>query len=178
MKKILITFCLLAGFKGMAQLKSGTPPVQNTTQPVPSASTTERSATPQPVINAPAANPIPPIVPGGDVKAVEIPRQLVYPPSKVSGTQPVQKEPLSPIESTNNLSPNRPQREENSRNNRVVSVPKKEINPSLNTTNVAVAAIPVNNKQTLKKTQPQKYKATKKIGNTPSSSKARISERL
>ncbi len=177
MKKILITFCLLAGFKGMAQLKSGTQPVQNTTQAVPSSSTKERSATPQPIINAPVANPIPPVVPGGNVKAVEIPRQLVFPPSPVSGTQPVQKEPLSPIESTNILSPNRPQREENSRNNKIISYPKSEINSSISIITVPDTAISKTKKTVIKKLQTSTNKKTKKTPTTQSS-KTKISSRF
>lgn len=177
MKKILITFCLLAGFKGMAQLKSAMPPVQITTQPVPGSSTKEKSATPQPIINAPAANPIPPAVPGGDVKAVEIPRQLVYPPSPVSGTQPVQKEPLSPIESTNILSPSRPQREESSRNNKIISYPKSEINSSTSIVIVPDTAISKTKKTVIKKPQASTIRNTKKVPATQSS-KSKISSRF
>ena len=110
-------------FKGVAQLHSGTPVIQPKVQPVPNSSTAEKSASPQPINIPPAANPVKPVYPGADVKAVEIPRQLINPPETPSGTQPKQKEPLSPIESTNILQPNRPPRDEASRINQPVAVP-------------------------------------------------------
>jgi len=124
---------MFIGFKGVAQLHSGTPVIQSKVQPVPNSSTAEKSASPQPINIPPAANPVKPVYPGADVKAVEIPRQLINPPETPSGTQPKQKEPLSPIESTNILQPNRPPRDEASRINQPVAVPAyKQANATFN----------------------------------------------
>jgi len=123
MKTFIFCVIIFISFKGVAQLHSGTPVIQSKVQPVPNSSTTEKSASPQPINIPPAANPVKPVYPGADVKAVEIPRQLIYPPETPSGTQPKQKEPLSPIESTNILQPNRPPRDEASRINQAVAVP-------------------------------------------------------
>ena len=122
---------MLISFKGLSQLHSGTPVNQSKVQPVPNSTTAEKSAPPQPLIIAPAPNPVPPIYPGAEVKAVEIPRQLINPPFTQSGTQPQQKEPLSPIESTNILQQNRPARSEASRTNPVISVPISSPNRTL-----------------------------------------------
>ncbi|MCY7293387.1 MAG: hypothetical protein LH615_14505 [Ferruginibacter sp.] len=112
MKRILFTGILMITTYGLfAQLNSSNLNVPANAQPVPNATATEKSAQPLPRIIAPAPNPVPPIYPGAEVEAAETQRQLVYPPSTPSGTQPVQNEPLSPIESTNNLQPNRPQRD-------------------------------------------------------------------
>ena len=148
MKRILITgIILLTNYGLFAQLlKSSNLNVPASAQPVPNATATEKSAPPQPQNIAPAPSPVPPIYPGAEVKAAEVQRQIINPPSTPSGTQPVQKEPLSPIESTNTLQPNRPQREENSRKNVVkeesnstnktftksASAPKRIINTSAN----------------------------------------------
>lgn len=105
----------------MAQLHSGTPVIHTKPQPVPNSSTSEKSAQPQPVNIPPAANPVPPIYPGAETKSVE-PRPLITPPMTPSGTQPIQKEPLSPVESTNTLQPNRPPRDQASRENRATAV--------------------------------------------------------
>ena len=124
MKIIFFSVILFSSFSTVAQLHSGTPVIHTKPQPVPNSSTAEKSAPPQPINIPPAANPVKPIYPGGEVKAVEIPRQLINPPVTPSGTQPIQKEPLSPIESTNTLQPNRPPRDRTSReNNRAVSSP-------------------------------------------------------
>ena len=121
MKQTIFTVLLIiTGYCVSAQLKSGNLNVPAISQPVPNATATEKSATPQPQNIAPAPNPVPPIYSGAEVQAAETQRQLVFPPTTPSGTQPVQKEPLSPIESTNNLNPNRPQREEASRENPAV----------------------------------------------------------
>jgi hypothetical protein len=125
MKKIIVTPILIFYVSGLfAQLNSSNLNVPPTAQPVPNATVTEKSATPQPQNITPLPNPVPPIYPGAEVKPAETQRQLVYPPSTPSATQPVQKEPLSPIESTNNLQPNRPQREEASRKNTIVETNK------------------------------------------------------
>ena len=120
-------FCLLlfSSFSGIAQLHSGTPVIQSKPQPVPNSTTSEKSAPPQPINIPPAPNPVPPIYPGAEAKAVEIPRQIINPPVTPSGTQPIQKEPLSPVESTNTLQPNRPPRDRASRENnkKVVAQP-------------------------------------------------------
>lgn len=122
MKKYICCIIIFISVEAVAQLHSATPVVQSKPQPVPNSSTAEKSAPPQPINIPPAANPIPPVYPGADVKAVEIPRQLINPTVTPSGTQPKQKEPLSPVESTNTLQPNRPPREEASRINRPVAV--------------------------------------------------------
>ena len=123
MKIFIFCIIIFISFKGVAQLHSGTPVIQSKVQPVPNSSTTEKSASPQPINIPPAANPVKPVYPGADVKAVEIPRQLINPPETPSGTQPKQKEPLSPVESTNILQPNRPPRDEASRINQPVAAP-------------------------------------------------------
>ena len=141
MKTFIFCMMMFICFKGVAQLHSGTPVIQPKVQPVPNSSTAEKSASPQPINIPPAANPVKPVYPGADVKAVEIPRQLINPPETPSGTQPKQKEPLSPIESTNILQPNRPPRDEASRINQPVAVPatnssnvipNKDLNSNLN----------------------------------------------
>ena len=141
MKTFVFCMMMFICFKGVAQLHSGTPVIQSKVQPVPNSSTAEKSASPQPINIPPAANPVKPVYPGADVKAVEIPRQLINPPETPSGTQPKQKEPLSPIESTNILQPNRPPRDEASRINQPVAVPatnssnvipNKDLNSNLN----------------------------------------------
>ena len=106
-----------------AQLHSGTKATSLPAQPVPASTATEKSApTPKP-LNAPAANPVPPIYPGGDVKLIETQRETVFPATTSSPTQPVQREPLTPIDATNVLRPTRPQRDEASRpNNRSIPV--------------------------------------------------------
>ena len=93
-----------------------------TAQPVPNATVTEKGAPSAKPLIAPAANPIPPIYPGGDVRLVPTQNDLIHPASPPSPTQPVQKEPLTPVESTNVLQPTRPQREENSRINKATGV--------------------------------------------------------
>lgn len=106
-----------------AQLHSGTKATSLPAQPVPASTATEKSApTPKP-LNAPAANPVPPIYPGGDVKLIETQRETVFPATTSSPTQPAQREPLTPIDATNVLRPTRPQRDEASRsNNRSIPV--------------------------------------------------------
>jgi len=123
MKTFIFCVIIFISFKGVAQLHSGTPVIQSKVQPVPNSSTTEKSASPQPINIPTAANPVKPVYPGAEVKAVEIPRQLINPPETPSGTQPKQKEPLSPVESTNILQPNRPPRDEASRINHPVAAP-------------------------------------------------------
>ena len=135
MKTLLICIIIFISVKGVAQLHSGTPVIQSKAQPVPNSSTAEKSAPPQHINIPPAANPVPPIYPGANVKAVEIPRQLINPPSIPSGTQPKQKEPLSPVESTNRLQPNRPPREEASRINRSQTVPVNIVTQDLSNSN-------------------------------------------
>ena len=124
MKRIfLLTICISVLQICSAQLHSGTKATPPPVQPVPASTATEKSApTPKP-LNAPIANPVPPIYPGGDVKVAETQRETVFPASGSSPTQPVQREPLTPIDATNVLQPTRPQREEASRiNNRSVPV--------------------------------------------------------
>ena len=133
MKRLLFCITVFISYKGNAQLHSGTPVVHSKAQPVPNSSTAEKSAPPQPFIIAPAPNPVPPVYPGAEVKVVEIPRQLINPPITPAGTQPKQKEPLSPIESTNVLQQNRPPISETSRINPVISVPA--VNPERNIDN-------------------------------------------
>lgn len=122
MKSIICITVILLTLKSYGQLHSGTPANQSKTQPVPNSTTSEKSAPPQPINIPPAANPVPPVYPGAETKAIEIPRQLINPPSTPSGTQPIQKEPLSPVESTNNLHPNRPPRDRASRENRATAL--------------------------------------------------------
>ena len=150
MKKVIFTaVILIATYAGFAQLKSSNVIVPASAQPVPNATATEKSAPPQPQIIAPAPNPVPPIYPGAEVKAAEVQRQIINPPSTPTGTQPVQKEPLSPIESTNNLQPTRPQRDEKSRDNPVIEIsrPANNIQP---TTNKKVRVINNNNRNIYK----------------------------
>ena len=122
MKSFIFFTIILISFKGFGQLHSGTPVIHSKPQAVPNSTTTEKSAPPQPIIIPPAANPVPPVYPGAEARAEEIPRQLIYPPVTPSGTQPIQKEPLSPVESTNNLQPNRPARDRASRVNKATAV--------------------------------------------------------
>ena len=122
MKSFIFFAIILISLKGLGQLPSGTPVIHSRPQPVPNSTTTEKSAPPQPVIIPPTANPVPPVYPGAESKAVVIPRQLINPPVTPSGTQPIQKEPLSPVESTNNLQPNRPARDRASRVNNATAV--------------------------------------------------------
>lgn len=110
-------------FKGVAQLHWGTPILETKVQPVPSSSTAEKSASPQPINIPPGANPVEPIYPGADVKAVKIPRQLINPTETPSGTQEKPKYPVSPVKSTNTLQPKRPPRDEASWTNQPVAVP-------------------------------------------------------
>ncbi len=130
MKTLIGCIIIFTNINAVAQLHSGTPAVQSKAQPVPNASTNEKSAPPQRINIPTAANPVPPVYLGAEVRAVIIPRQLINPPTTASGTQPVQKEPLSPVESTNALQPNRPQREEVSRTNPPVSLPVTPPNSS------------------------------------------------
>ena len=133
MKTFIFCVIIFISFKGVAQLHSGTPVIQSKVQAVPNSSTAEKSASPQPINIPTAANPVKPVYQGADVKAVEIPRQLINAPETPSGTQPKQKEPLSPIESTNILQPNRPPRDEASRVNQPASVPAyKQANATFN----------------------------------------------
>jgi hypothetical protein len=97
-------------------------------QPVPNSNTVEKGApTPKPLI-APPANPVPPIYPGAEAKTVETQANLIFPASPPAPTQPVQKEPLSPVETTNNLQPNRPFRDEQSRTVQPVNIEYKPAN--------------------------------------------------
>ncbi len=149
MKHAIFTgLLILTGHFVSAQLNSSNINVPASSQPVPNATVTEKSATPQPQIIAPATNPIPPIYPGAEVKAAETQRQIILPAAAPTGTQPEQKEPLSPIESTNNLQPNRPQREEASRENPAIGVPRNTIKSTtmVRTTPVKVKRnVPTNN---------------------------------
>ena len=122
MKSFIFFAIILISLKGLGQLPSGTPVIHSRPQPVPNSTTTEKSAPPQPIIIPPTANPVPPVYPGAEARAVETPRQLINPPVTPSGTQPTQKEPLSPVESTNNLQPNRPPRDRASRDNKATAV--------------------------------------------------------
>ena len=122
MKSFICFTIILLSFKGFGQLHSGTPVIHSKPQAVPNSTTTEKSAPPQPINIPPAANPVPPVYPGAEARALEIPRQLINPPVTPSGTQPIQKEPLSPVESTNNLQPNRPARDRASRVNNATAV--------------------------------------------------------
>lgn len=116
MKKLLIICGGMMLSSGLyAQLHSGNMNAPATAQPVPNATVTEKSAQPQPLNIPPAPNPVAPIYPGAEVEAAEVQRQIINPPSTPIATQPVQKEPLSPIESTNTLQPTRPQRSDNAR---------------------------------------------------------------
>ena len=133
MKISIFYIFLFLSFKGVAQLHSGTPVVQSKVQPVPNSSAAEKSASPQPINIPPAANPVPPIYPGAEARAVEIPGQLINPPVTPSGTQPVQKEPLSPVESTNTLLPNRPPRDQTSRVNKATAVSPVVSSRTINT---------------------------------------------
>ncbi len=77
MKTFITCIIIFLNVDGFAQLHSGTPVVQSKTQPVPNSATSEKSAPPQ-RINIPiAANPVAPIYPGADVKAVVMPNQLI-----------------------------------------------------------------------------------------------------
>lgn len=105
-----------------AQAATGNLNAPANAQPVPNATVTEKSATTAKPLITPAANPVPPIYPGADVKLVPTQNDLIHPASTPSPTQPVQKEPLTPVESTNVLQPTRPQREENSRVNTATGV--------------------------------------------------------
>ena len=128
MKHAIFTgLLILTGYFVSAQLNSSNINVPASSQPVPNATVTEKSATPQPQILAPASNPIPPIYSGAEVHAAETQRQIIFPGAASIGTQPMQKEPLSPIESTNNLNPIRPQREQASRENPAVGVQRNTI---------------------------------------------------
>ena len=91
-------------------------------QPVPNSSVSEKSApSPKPLIPVTTTN-IPPIYPGAETHAAETQRNLIFPASPPAPTQPAQREPLHPIEATNNLAPTQPPREEASRNNPVIQV--------------------------------------------------------
>ena len=120
---LILTICISAMQVCSAQLHSGTKATPPPAQPVPASTATEKSApTPKPLI-PPAANPVPPVYPGGDVKVAETQKETVSvsPEGSSSPTQPPQREPLTPIDATNVLQPTRPQREEASRtNNRTV----------------------------------------------------------
>ena len=131
MKITFVCIILFSSFTGIAQLHSGTPVIHSKPQPVPNSSTAEKSAPPQPINIPPAANPVPPIYPGAETKATVIPRPLINPPTTPSGTQPVQKEPLSPVESTNTLQPNRPPRDRASKENNTIIVSPVISNRSL-----------------------------------------------
>ena len=122
MKTTLFCIIMFVNFNSFGQLHPGTPVIHSKPQPVPNSTTTEKSAPPQPINIPPAANPVPPVYPGAEARPVEIPRQLINPPVTPSGTQPIQKEPLSPVESTNNLQPNRPPRDRASRDNKATAV--------------------------------------------------------
>ena len=170
MKTFIFFIISFISFKGVAQLNSGTPVIQSKVQPVPNSSTAEKSAPPQPIILPPAANPVAPIYPGANVKAIEIPRQLINPPTTPSGTQPKQKEPLSLVESTNRLQPNRPPRDEASRTNQPVEVPAYSPARDISNNNrdyESNRAMPVYVKPSAinsnKKAAPVKNKANKKV---------------
>ena len=98
-------------------------------QPVPNSNTTERGApTARPLIE-PAANPVPPIYPGAEARSFPTQQNLIYPASPSAPTQPVQKEPLSPIEATNTLQPTRAFRDEQSRSLSAIGLERKVISP-------------------------------------------------
>ncbi len=111
----LITVFLSISHIATAQLKSSNLNVPANAQPVPNSTVTEKSAPTSKPLIAPAANPIPPIYRGAEAKVFETQRETVFPAAPPSPTQPVQREPLTPIDATNVLQPTRPQREEASR---------------------------------------------------------------
>ena len=135
MKTLICLVIILSSFKSFGQLHSGTPVIQSKAQPVPNSTASEKSAPPQPINIPPSANLVPPVYPGAQAKVVEITRQLINPPVTPPGTQPIQKEPLSPVESTNNLQPNRPARDRASRANNATAVSPVVSNEMIATSN-------------------------------------------
>lgn len=131
MKRTIATAaCILAAYISSAQTLSSavqaSPSNLNapaTAQPVPNSLSTEKSApTAKPLITTPQPEK-PPIYPGAEVRAVETQRQLIFPAAPPAPTQPVQVEPLVPVESTNTLSPTQPPRDKASKKNKPVTQP-------------------------------------------------------
>lgn len=119
MKRSIISILLTGvSFCAVAQI-SGIPVTPPAPQAVPNAVTTEKSAAPQKQNIAPTARPVPPVYQGASTEPVVMPRELVYPAAPPAPTQPQQREPLTPVESTNNLQPNRVKPDEASRENAV-----------------------------------------------------------
>ena len=127
MKKFIAIFTGLLSFVFCNAQISGKPAVAPNSQPVPNSTATEKSAAPQQSAISVPSNPVAPVYPGGTPEPVVIPRELVYPAASPSPTQPGQREPLTPIESTNTLQPQRPQRDQNSRENNVNGRPPSTI---------------------------------------------------
>jgi hypothetical protein len=117
MKKITFIISFITGsFVTDAQISGipATPPAPQATQP---ATRAEKSAAPQKQNVPPPANPVPPVYPGAEPVPVVIPKELVFPAAPPAPTQPGQTEPLTPVESTNQLQPSRPPRDQSSREN-------------------------------------------------------------
>jgi hypothetical protein len=127
MKKFIAILTGLLSFVFCNAQISGKPAVAPNSQPVPNATATEKSAAPQQSAITVPSKPVAPVYPGGTPEPVVMPRETVYPAASPSPTQPVQKEPLSPIESTNTLQPQRPQRDQNSRENNINGHPTSVI---------------------------------------------------
>lgn len=106
----------------MAQVSPSNLNAPANSQPVPNSSATEKSAPPpRPLIPVTTPN-IPPVYPGAETHAAETQRNLIFPAAPPAPTQPPQREPLRPVEATNNLAPTQPPREEASRKNPAVQV--------------------------------------------------------
>jgi hypothetical protein len=147
MKKLsFIIPLLIVSFVVNAQISGipATPPAPQAVQP---ANRSEKSATPQKQNIPVPANPVPPVYPGAEPVPVVIPRELVYPAAPPAPTQPGQTEPLTPVESTNQLQPTRPQKDQGSRVNAVNGRPSSVIQDNRVNKNELRAAGTVEEKQ-------------------------------
>ncbi len=140
MKKITFIISFITGsFITDAQISGvpATPPAPQATQP---ATRAEKSAAPQKQNVPPPANPVPPVYPGAEPVPVVIPREQIFPAAPPAPTQPGQTEPLTPVESTNQLQPSRPQRDQGSRENTVNGRPAAVIPDRVNKNDLRAAS--------------------------------------
>ena len=177
MKKITFIISFITGsFITDAQISGvpATPPAPQATQP---ATRAEKSAAPQKQNVPPPANPVPPVYPGAEPVPVVIPREQIFPAAPPAPTQPGQTEPLTPVESTNQLQPSRPQRDQGSRENIVNGRPAAVIPDNRVNKNDLRAAGTVEPKQQINNSTlvfPPKTDTARKVITVPAKKKKAI----
>lgn len=178
MKKLSFIIPLFAvSFSSNAQISGipATPPAPQAVQP---ASRSEKSAAPQKQNVPVQANPVPPVYPGAEPVPVVIPRELVYPAAPPAPTQPPQTQPLTPVESTNQLQPARPQPDQGSRNNAVNGRPSSAIQDNRVNKNELRAAGTTEQKQLINNSTliyPARTDSVKKVVTAPVRKKRKAS---